>query len=206
MARHRARTNPAFAAEVARWRGQLATLALEVPALPAPPASWQRIKKSLAFDRDHNIVVFRRRLNFWRGATAAAMTIAASLALVFVTRDIPRPVPSSPTPMVALIRAGTGVAAVASWDSGSRRLLVSEVNMPVTPRRDYELWLIPSDGKPHSLGVMPNAPHMQLALTEPVAAMVGRGAILAVSLEPSGGSRAEGPSGPVVASGKITTA
>src|SRR6476469_1256317 len=85
-AHHRAKTDPAYAAQVARWRGQLAALADEVPVLQAPPAAWQRIESSLAFDRGDNVVEFRRRLNLWRGATATATAIAASLALVLVTR------------------------------------------------------------------------------------------------------------------------
>ena len=78
--------------------------------------------------------------------------------------------------------------------------------MPITPRRDYQLWLIPSGGKPHSLGVMPARPHMQLALAEPISAIIGRGATLAVSLEPVGGSPTDQPTGPVIASGPITAA
>lgn len=205
-AQQRASADPAFAAEVARWRGRFSPLAEELPEIAAPPVTWLRIERSIGSAAGDNVVVLRRRLNVWRGATAAASALAASLALVVVTRDIPQPNAPSTQPMVAMIKAGASVAAVASWDSYSRRLLVSEVNMPITPRHDYQLWLIPAGGKPHSLGVMPNRPHMQLALAEPMGAMVASGAMLAVSLEPAGGSRTDGPSGPVVASGPITAA
>ena len=205
-ARQRSETDPAFAQEVARWHGRLATLSAEVAEVQAPPSAWQRIERSLGDYVGENVVVLRRRLNLWRGAAAAASAIAASLALVLFTRDIPQSGPPSSKPMVAMIKAGTEVAAVASWDRGSHHLLVTEVKMPVTPGHDYELWLIPAGGKPRSLGVMPDRPHMQLALGEPMSAMVASGATLAVSLEPLGGSRQDGPSGPVVASGPITVA
>jgi anti-sigma-K factor RskA len=205
-ARHRARTDTDFAAEVAWWRGHLATLADEVSAVQPPQSVRKRIERAVATNGGENVVDLQRLLHLWRGAAAASTAIAASLALILVTREIQPPASPPSSPMVALIKAGSGVAAVASLDRDSRRLLVTEVNMPVTPRHDYELWLIPNGGKPRSLGVMPNAPHMRLALTEPMSAMVRSGSILAVSLEPSGGSRSDGPSGPVVASGEITTA
>ena len=203
-ARQRAATDPPFAARVARWRGRLATLAAEVAEVQAPTSAWPRIQRSVGDYGRENVVVLRRRVNLWRGAATGATALAASLALVLVPRDLPQSAPPSSKPMVAMIKAGTEVAAVASWDPSSRRLLVSEVKMPVRPGHNYELWLIPAGGKAHSLGVMPDRPHIQLA--ESMSAMVASGATLAVSLEPAGGSRAEGPSGPVVASGPITVA
>ena len=205
-ARQRASTDPVFAAEVARWRGRLSPLTEEVPEAEVPASAWHRIERSLGAPTRDNVVLLRRSLNVWRAATAAITAVAASLALVVFTRDIPQQTAPAAQPMVAMIRAGNQVAAVASWDRSSRRLLVSEVNMPITPRHDYQLWLIPAGGKPHSLGVMPARPHMQLALAEPVGAMVSRGATLAVSLESAGGSRTDQPTGPVVASGSITAA
>jgi len=205
-ARQRAFTDPGFAAQVARWRGRLSPLADELPEVEAPASAWRRMERSLGPPARDNVVLLRRRLSGWRAATAAITAVAASLALVVVTRDIPQRSAPPAQPMVAMIQAGNQVAAVASWDRSSRRLLVSEVNMPISPGHDYQLWLIPVGGKPHSLGVMPARPHMQLALAEPIGTMVGLGATLAVSLEPAGGSRTDQPTGPVVASGPITSA
>ena len=205
-ARGRASTDPQFAVEVARWRGRLAHLVDDVPEVQPPASAWQRLERSLGPRPPDNVVLLRRTLNVWRGATAAITAIAASLAFVVFTRSIPQQTAPPAQPMVAMIQAGNQVAAVASWDKSSRRLLVSEVNMPINPRHDYQLWLIPAGGKPHSLGVMPARPHMQLALAEPISSMVARGATLAVSLEPVGGSPTDQPTGPVVASGPITAA
>jgi anti-sigma-K factor RskA len=205
-ARQRALTDPGFAAQVARWRGRLSPLVEEVPEVEPPSSAWRRIERSLGVAAGDNVVILRRRINVWRAATAAITAVAASLALVVFTRGIPQRTEPAAQPMVAMIQAADQVAAVASWDKSSRRLLVSEVHMPVSPRHDYQLWLIPVGGKPHSLGVMPARPHMQLVLAEPIGAFIGRGATLAVSLEPAGGSPTDQPSGPVVASGAMTTA
>ena len=135
-------------------------------------SAWGRIERSLESPS------WRQR----RSAPAQAERLARShrrnhcrCRLACPGRDHPehasRPTAPAAQPMVAIIQAGNQVAAVASWDRSSRRLLVSEVNMPIRPRHDYQLWLIPAGGKPHSLGVMPARPHMQLALAEPISAM-----------------------------------
>ena len=156
------------------------------------------------------MVTLRRKVNVWRGLTGAMTALAASLALVVVNRpDRPAPTPVSVPmgqPMVAMIKAGTEVAAVANWDAAARRLMVAEVKMPAVPDRDYQLWVIPADGRPRSVGVMPNVPHMRMALAEPLSAMLAEGATLAVSLEPLGGSPTDAPTGPVVASGALAAA
>jgi anti-sigma-K factor RskA len=146
--------------------------------------------------------------------TGALTALAASLALIVVTRPDPAilPPPQPPSsvpaaqPMVAMIKAGADVAAVANWDVNSRQLMVAEVKMPVVPDRDYQLWVIPADGKPRSVGVMPNRPHLRMDLAEPLSAMLAEGATLAVSIEPLGGSPTDAPTGPVVASGALAAA
>ena len=210
-ARALAASDPGFAHEVARWNGRLAPLLEEVGPAAAPDAIWPRIERTLGTGSgENNVVTLRRKVNVWRGMTGAMTALAASLALVVINRpDPPAPTPVSvPTgqPMVAMIKAGTEVAAVANWDAASRRLTVAEVKMPAVPDRDYQLWVIPADGRPRSVGVMPNVPHMRMALAEPLSAMLAEGATLAVSLEPLGGSPTDAPTGPVVASGALAAA
>lgn len=198
-----------FAREVARWNGRLAPLLDEVDAVATPAGLWPRIERTLGTaSRESNIVTLRRRVTLWRGMAGAMTALAASLALVVVNRPDATPPVAAPAsqPMVAIIKAGEDVAAVANWDAGARLLMVAEVKMPVVPGRDYQLWVLPADGKPRSVGVMPSRPHLRLALAEPLSAMLDEGATLAVSLEPLGGSPSDAPTGPVVASGSLAAA
>lgn len=212
-ARELAASDPDFARETAQWNGRLAALLEEVEPIAAPDAVWPRIGHSIgATSVGSNVVTLRRKVNVWRGLTGAMTALAASLALIVVNRPLP-PAPVAPPvsapaaqPMVAMIKAGADVAAVANWDANARQLMVAEVKMPAVPGRDYQLWLIPADGKPRSMGVMPNVPHLRLALAEPLAAMLAEGVTLAVSVEPTGGSPTDAPTGPVVASGALATA
>lgn len=205
----RASSDAGFASEVARWNGRLAPLADEIEPVSPPDALWSRIDRSLGnTGGESNVIQLRRKVNVWRAMAGAMTALAASLALVVVNRQVPPPPLSAPLaqPMVAMIKAGAEVAAVANWDKGSRQLLVSEVKMPVVPGHDYQLWLIPAGDKPHSVGVMPNLPHMRVAVAAPMSAMLAEGATLAVSLEPAGGSPTGAPTGPVVASGALAAA
>lgn len=210
-ARALAASDAEFAREVARWKGRLAPLLDEADAVATPDGLWPRIERTLGTGSgESNVVTLRRKVSLWRGMTGAMTALAASLALLVVNRPAanvtpPAALPAS-QPMVAMIKAGEDVAAVANWDAGARLLLVAEVKMPVVPGRDYQLWVIPADGKPRSVGVMPSRPHLRLALAEPLSAMLGEGATLAVSLEPLGGSPSNAPTGPVVASGSLAAA
>ncbi len=211
-ARAKAASDPAFAHEVARWNGRLAPLLDEVEPMPAPAGLLARIEGTLgAPASDGNVVALRRKVTVWRGLTGAMTALAASLALIVVTRQpppLPLPPVAAPTapPMVAMIKAGPDVAAVVNWDGNARQLMVAEIKMPAVPGRDYQLWVIPADGTPRSLGVMPSVPHMRVAVAEPLSAMLAAGATLAVSLEPRGGSPTAAPTGPVVASGTLSAA
>ena len=68
-----------------------------------------------------------------------------------------------------------------------------------------ELWLLPADRPPVSLGLLEPAGDNRRPLTPEVERMLQAGAMLAVSLEPPGGSPTGQPTGPVVSTGKLAT-
>nr|QQZ52048.1 anti-sigma factor [Phenylobacterium glaciei] len=65
------------------------------------------------------------------------------------------------------------------------------------------MWLIPADGKPRSLGLIAPGTSKTLPMPQGLPALATEGASIAVSVEPLGGSRQDGPSGPVAAIGKL---
>jgi anti-sigma-K factor RskA len=105
--------------------------------------------------------------------------------------------------MVAAI-AGEGPGRmVAMWNGTERSLMVAATApMPDDPGHAHELWLIPADGKPRSMGVMPKGT-MRATVPMPMAAQFAEGATLAISVEPMDGSPTGLPTGPVVASGTL---
>jgi anti-sigma-K factor RskA len=208
-------SDPQFAAEVARWRGRLAPLFDEAEPVAPPRHLWVRIEAAITGRTavNDNVVDLRRRLSRWRSATAAMTAVAACLALVLVYQ--PRTVTAPPlqtprgagTPMVAILGDKNATKVVASWDPAARQLVLAVAGeMPADPSHAHELWVIPADGKPRSLGTMGAGKQMHMRLADALATLLRQGATIAISVEPPGGSPTGAPTGPVVASGPLTRA
>ena len=63
---------------------------------------------------------------------------------------------------------------------------------------DYQLWVLGGDGAPVSIGLLPQTGERQLDLSPTAVAALETGELLAVSLEPLGGSPLATPTGPVL--------
>ncbi|MEO7365589.1 MAG: anti-sigma factor [Sphingomicrobium sp.] len=216
-ARRLAETDAEFRTAVARWSGQLAPMLDDVAPVSPPARLWAGIEAGIgsamaAEPKQSNIVYLNRRVNLWRGVSAGAMALAASLALVLVNQPSqPLPSPSAPVAVQAPLAAMLGddkrdLKLMASYDPASRRLMVAAASdMTAAPNHAHELWVIPADGTPRSLGTMPG-PKMRAQLPLPMANQLREGVTLAISVEPMGGSPTGLPTGPVIASGKLERA
>ena len=67
-----------------------------------------------------------------------------------------------------------------------------------------ELWLIPADGQPRPVGLSQVDRIVTIAVPKDLVPLTAKNAVLAVSLEPPGGSTTGKPTGPVIATGKLT--
>ena len=109
--------------------------------------------------------------------------------------------------MVAMLGDKNEIKVVASWDPAARQLVLAvpgEIAADTSHAR--ELWVIPADGKPRSLGTMPAGREMHMRLAETLADLLQHGATIAISIEPPGGSPTGAPTGPVIASGPLVKA
>lgn len=207
-----AASDPAFAQEVERWRGRTAALLDDVDAVTPPEQVWSGIEAKIAnANRGSNVIVLRRRVGLWQGATAGMTALAAALAIVLVAQRQPSALPGQATssvPMVALLGDDQKqMKVVASWDPSARQLVLAVPgDMPPDPSHAHELWVIPADGKPRSLGTMPAGRQMHMRLADALADLLQQGATIAISVEPPGGSRTGAPTGPVVVSGALSRA
>jgi anti-sigma-K factor RskA len=214
QARALLRSDDGFRTEVGRWLGRFAPLLDEVGPIEPPAQLWGAIERriSRAMSANDNARVLERRVTTWRAVAGGASALAAGLAVVLLTRPVPEPPRPRPTveapaesPMVATLgdENQPGML-VASWDPASRNLVVAAAaEIPPDPAHSHELWVIPADGKPRSLGTMPAAARMHARLEPAMARQLQQGATLALSVEPPGGSPTGSPTGPVVASGKL---
>lgn len=195
-----AREEPAVALRLRTLQREYAPPYSERIAIEPPAGSWSRLERELALA--HHRVPWYSRPTFLRawafGATAALMLSAVLLVLRAPTE--PR---LTPIAQLALKGAAPSVTAHASRDGSTLRL---QAERPVVagPLRDYELWLIPAEGgAPISLAVMGSL-DATVRVAPAHAARLQKGAQLAISVEPLGGSPTGAPTGPVIMSGAIS--
>lgn len=215
-AEDRRRTDPAFAALCAFWVERLAPLSEEVAPVAPSPRLWAAIETAVAAPQAGppppraapapKRAGWWESAGFWRGATAAMAAFALAL---LVTRPAPLAEAPAPAPAGDLLLSATladegGTALVtAALDTGRGAVVLAPVGEEELDGRVPELWLIPADGTPRSLGVIDLGGTQRIAVPETVLELVAEGAVLAVSLEPAGGSPTGLPTGPVVATGRL---
>jgi anti-sigma-K factor RskA len=196
----RARTDAPLSLRIAWWRDQLAPLVRDVETAPRDGV-WDRIAARLP--GNDNAVA--QALGRWRAAAIGATGLAAALLLALTLRPgsapAPVPLPQSP-PMIAAVAGekGTVVAVSYNADSGNLTIAPSVLEPGVG---DAELWIIPGDGKPRSLGVVAAKGVDMHVVPASLRPFIVAGATFAISLEAKGGSTTDAPQGPVVATGKI---
>lgn len=205
-------TDAGFARAVADWQERFAPLFEEIGEAAPSAETWDRIRAAIAAEGDADTVVpLRRKVGFWKGMTAAASALAASLALVVVydaTRPptvptpVERPTPAASVMVASLMAEDRTMVLSAAYRADDRSLMLMPGDMAAEPNRSHELWIIPADGTPRSLGVIQNE-QARIAVDPAMASYFGDSATLAVSVEPPGGSPGALPTGPVIATGQL---
>lgn len=197
------RLDPAMARLVEFWELRLLPLAEAVPEKPPPASLWTRIETALEpAARTPARPALRGRLMFWR--SAALLSFAAAAALVAVIVYQPALLPPQER-FIATLQEPDGGRAWLAWVDPVSGDIVLQAVAPARPVEDrsFELWLVPEQQVPVSLGVLPPRDSVQLSLPHDLAAAVLRQGQLAISLEPPGGSPTGQPTGPVILHGRI---
>jgi anti-sigma-K factor RskA len=204
QAQQRLAHDQAFANEVAFWEERLGTLADAVAPVAPPGRAWTRIARAIRM-RDPSTAreSLWQSLNFWRSfAIGSAALAAASIGALTFIEISPAPRP----PLLATLGASNGQPTfVAAINAGGSSLTVVPAALLTSDQRAMELWLIPEGDKPHSLGLIEPGRPVRLDVPRDLAARITADAALAVSMEPLGGSPTGQPTGPVIASGKLTS-
>jgi anti-sigma-K factor RskA len=196
--------HPALQRAVRDWQDRLLPLTTVLPEVAPPPRVWRAIESRLwplplpkpAW----------QRLGLWRVLSGAALAGVVGLAVLLANP------PPAQAPVVVVLES-TGAAAVSATTivaslSGDGRALVTRTLTPVslTSDRVLELWSVPPNGNPRSLGLISaNGATVLDRSRLPATLLKGGTAALAVSVEPPGGSPTGVPTGPVVFAGKLQT-
>jgi anti-sigma-K factor RskA len=197
----------ALCTAVRRWQDRLMPLTTVLAPQTPPLRVWQGVERTLWPQLTAAAAPpWWQRLGFWRGASGAAGVAALALAVLLA-------MPPVQAPPIVVVLQGTGDAAqppgsfVASF-SADGRALVTRPLTPVAMQNDrvLELWAVPPQGAPRSLGLISTNGVTVIArdkLPQRVLDAANTSA-LAVSVEPAGGSPTGAPTGPVVFAGKLT--
>jgi len=186
----------ALQVELAQWQETLATLTLPIAEEPVPEQVWDRIVARIEPQRLH--VPRRSRVRHWARLTALAAAVVLAVGIgMFYNRDEAL---YSATLVSAANQPAVQIRAFGQY------LQVEPVNLASAPvDRSMELWAIPADGKPISLGLMPAGGKGKISLNESQRKLLGEPIALAISLEPAGGSPTGQPTGPVLYHGEVVT-
>ncbi|TPG72657.1 anti-sigma factor [Pseudomonas arsenicoxydans] len=190
------REDAALRAELAQWQESLASLTDALPEQPVPERVWHGITARIEPQVLH--VPEKRPFWNWLRMTAAVCSLVVAVTLgVIYNRDSAR---YSATLLTANAQPALKVEAHEDYLNVEPLTLAA-----VDPGRSLELWAIPADGKPVSLGVIPAGGKGRVVLSDTQKALIGKPIALAVSLEPKGGSPTGQPTGPVLYQGALAT-
>ncbi|WP_232496279.1 anti-sigma factor [Novosphingobium kaempferiae] len=191
-------SNPAFAREVEGWSTRLAPLLDTLP--PGLPSSrvWNAVAARIGDKPERPSL---NRLRAWRAGALTSGAIAAGLALFIVSRPIE---PPARIPMAVSQLTGTGEAQVLaiSYDPQKGVLRVGAQKTP-GDGKGPELWVIPQDGVPRSLGMMTHEGGA-MPVDPAMRPLLAADATLAITMEDPTTAPHAAPSGLPVMTGKIS--
>ena len=193
--------DPALAAVVRRWEEGLVPLAERVPPIEPPARVWRAIEARIAEGTSPRSESFWSSLAFWRtfGSVAGGVAVVLTALFLWLSQG-PR---GEPLFIAVLTTADQQPHVLVSMHSPD--ILRVRMVKPVEDGegRDLELWVIPKDGAPRSLGVMPNHDGDTIIHITSADPRVRGASALAVTLEPHGGAPQGKPTGPRVLAGPI---
>jgi len=202
--RRRLREDAALAMEVARWDERLMPMAGAVAPVAPPRRLWRDIEARLGGAATREDLA--GRLRFWRVLGLAASAACAALVAVGAILVQQKPLPSAaqfPDSYLAVLsdpKTARAVLVVSAARHGSV-LHVKTLDPSIhVANASLELWALPRSKQPKSLGLIPVAA-AGLRLAAAADQALADVPMLAVSLEPPGGSPSGAPSGPVLYSG-----
>ncbi len=180
---------PVLAARVAYWQEMFSTLDSHLAPVHPPDTVWKRIALDLPPKKP------LRQSRPYLGWMVAAGLAAVTVVTWYSTRT------PELAPLMVLNDAQQHGQWIVSADSRRQYLSITPLRPnAVAAQNSLQLWLIPAGKAPISLGLLQSDIPTDVALRNNT---LTPDAMIAISLEPEGGSPTGQPTGPVLYSGKI---
>ncbi|HEX7854807.1 MAG TPA: anti-sigma factor [Sphingobium sp.] len=189
-------SDPGFAAEVEAWGHRLSPLLDTTPHKEPSSRVWNAIE---ARTTDRSSTGLVRSLRLWRGGAVAASAIAACLALVLL---IPRSASPEAVGVSQLADAQGATTMAVSYDPQAGVLRLGP-NQLASGAKSPELWIIPEDSIPRSLGLI-RAQGGKLSVETRLRQFLRNGVTLAITLEDPATAPHKAPTALPILTGKIS--
>jgi anti-sigma-K factor RskA len=193
-----ARSDREVAAIVRRWEEALTPLAERVAPVEPPARVWRAIESRIAPQPVR--AALWGSLTFWRNVGFAST--ACAIALLAAVLTLLRPQAHEPMMVAVLSASDAAPRAVVMLDSPD--VLRVKIVKPWghMENQSLELWALPAEGTPRSLGLVANASDRETLMKMPMSSLRDV-KTLAVTMEPIGGSPTRQPTGSPVCSGPV---
>lgn len=185
------------------WERRLLPMSVAVQPVKPSARVWDRVQSRLFAEAGAapRALSWWQRLGLWQSATGVAFAAVFGMALLL------RLPGDTPPPIVIVLGANPDAASglaparfVASLAADGRSLVLRPLDLPaISTARALELWAVPAQGAPKSLGLV--SPDKGATIQR--AGLLQDTAAFAVSLEPAGGSPTGAPTGPILSLGKV---
>lgn len=184
--------------EVWYWEEKLGQLGDRVPEREPPKAVWLAIQKRLWPQEERHSTSPKQAANrIWPVWSLFATAAALVLAVMLVQQPTLGP-DSRLSGAIVQADVSDPLWLVSESSRDSRLRLRSVAATSAEAGKDYELWIVPDNGNPLSLGVIPVGDMYQVELTDEARETLSQSRTLAISLEPRGGSPTGAPTGPIL--------
>ncbi len=180
---HMLRSRPWLAARVAEWEDTLMPYSLQEPPIAPPHSVWQGVVAELPARADNadiaSHVSWWQKLGLWRAMSAG---LALALVLLLLWPAPPR------MPYMAVLNNTSGQAVWMLRANDHHMALVTMRSMSLPADKSLQLWAIVPGKKPISMGLLPTHPGRTPILITPDHLDMRSVALIAVTMEPEGGS------------------
>ncbi|NTI47309.1 anti-sigma factor [Agrobacterium rhizogenes] len=197
----RMRSDSQFAAIVSRWEQNLSGFNDDYE-MVAPPASvFPKVEKRVFGETAFGAHVWGSLL-LWRSVAFGSLFLAIGVLMFTVTNNTSQPSPGKQL-SASLAGQNSPINLLANYDATNGLLRVTPVAAGQPQEKSLELWLIRGSDPAEALGILPQTGEGEIVLPSELHSKLTEGAIIAVSVEPFGGSPTGKPTGNVIASGTI---
>lgn len=184
----------ALRAELAQWQTCLASMTETIPESPVAEHVWQRIRARI----EPQPVTVPSKGSFWNWLRISMGVCSLALGVligVIYNQDDNR---------YSATLLSDSAQPVFKVEASAKRLQVQALALAaVTPQQSLQLWAIAEGSEPVSLGLIADSGNSTLELGQAQRELLGKAVVLAVSLEPKGGSPTGQPTGQVLYKGAL---